>query len=262
MTYTTENPDQDLPAPVVAALENATVAELLNRVRTRTSISYAVSDGTTWASATQLDQTTIWHVPSKRPAEAMAHELLHAEPKLDGYRQYLNSVAKAPCEQPRLVSKLLRILDNELQHHKMAPRFQQLGFDITFFYEDGDKHAFKKVRRALEKMGPNNATTAEFFTQFVTMIAQGGAAGEIERTQIKNYFNIRAGKKIAERMSQIEGIFTEWRNTQSLDAGPFIQAILELMALKCSYWFGASTGFPGDGFFVGESFEVNEAQQI
>jgi hypothetical protein len=143
----------------------------------------------------------------------------------------------------------------------MTRRFQQLGFDIKFFYEDSDKNAFKKVRRTLEKMDPSKSV-AEFFTQFVTIIAPGGAASEVERTQIKNYFKIRAGKKIAKRMDEVEAIFAEWRTSQSLDAGPFIQAILGVMALKCCYWVGASERFPEDGFFLGNPFEADEAQQI
>lgn len=191
----------------------------------------------------------------------MVHELLHAELKLNGYRQYLTSVVKAPCEQPRVISGLLKILDNELQHHRTLVRFKQLGFDVKFFYEDGDKHAFKKVRRALEKMDASKSA-AEFFTQFVTIIAPGGAAEEVERTQVRNYFEVRAGKRIAGRMNEVEAIFAEWRESQSLDAGPFIQAILKVMKLNCNCWVGVSGSFPGDGHFVGEPFEAEEAQQV
>lgn len=249
------------PLEITNAINNVSAASLLANVGAKTSIAWERSDSDLWASKTVDGQTTIYYAKTARPAESLAHELLHAEQKLMGYRQYNLSVAKAPCQSLQLVSQLLTILDNELQHHRIADRFASCGFNLKHFYHDGDKNTYKKARRVLQDMNSANSA-AEFFTQFVTVIAPGGEGSDKERRQLRTFLMLRCGTKHEEVLTQIEGIFANWRASISFNAGPFIQQILSLLRLPGSFWIGASTSFPADGFFVGDSFTIAEAQKL
>lgn len=249
-----------LPTQITIALQNASVSALHASIEANTPIAYKQSETNLWGSTTQSGKTIISYADCKYPAEAFAHELLHAELKLNGYIQYATYVVKAPCPHRSAVEALLCILDNELQHHRMVNRFLELRLDPKRFYNDRDVNSFKKVRRAVERMNDRN-TVAEFFTQLVTVIAPGGTQTETERNQLRNYLMDHAGRKNKKRLEDIEAHFADWRNSSSLDAAPAIQRILQSIELDCSYWVGASMNFPDDGLFVGAPFRVDEAER-
>ena len=249
-----------LPAPVAEGLQQPRVAELFRTVETKTPITFQLSADTSWSSSSAASQTTIEYCDCKRPAEALAHELQHAALKIHGYRSYLNAVAKAPCARPLFLPHLLSILDNELQHHKIAPLFAEMALDLRYFYNDSDPHALKKVRRILEKMNRTN-TTADFLTQFVTLIAPGGVQSEKEKLQARGFLRSRCSDRTWATLENIEREFEIWRDGKSLDPNVFLQRIFPLLEIGCTFWIGSSTDFPGDGFFVGDPFDLADAEQ-
>jgi len=252
--------DAEHPAEISAALTTESVAVLLKTISASSSVSYAPSDDSMWGSETSFGRTTIHYAKGKHPASALAHELLHAELKIAGYRQYTFAVAKKPCPHRTVIPNLLGILDNELQHHRMAKRFSMLGLELKHFYHDGDAHAYKKVRRELEKMSSADSTKA-FFSQFVTVIAPGGAGTELERSQLKTFLLSRCSPQTARNLKEIEAIFSRWKESPEFDAGLFIKEILLLLDVGCTFWFGASHSFPTDGFFISDEFEIEDSER-
>lgn len=245
---------------VVEALKNPVVAQLLQSVQGHGPVDFIPSKDSMWGSTTQSGSTTVEFAPTANPAEALAHELLHAELKADGYRQYTFAVAKRPAPARGILLHLLPMLDNELQHQRMADRFSALGLANEFFYVDSDSSAFLRVRRAVERMTPKKHSALEFLSQYVTALAPLGAGTETQRAQLKTFIKVRAGGAIAAKLSQVEAIFNEWRTDQSLDVAPFLKRILMTLDLGFSYWVGHGTAFPADGFFVGDSFEYRDAE--
>lgn len=248
----------NVPNEISQALTCESVSRLFKSVSSRCQVDFVPSRTSLWGSSTTQEQTTIEYAPCKHAAEALAHELLHAEIKLRGYRQYGFLVVKEPSRQKELLRELLRIIDNELQHHKFASRFEEMGLELVRFYNDGDVNVFKKVRRTLQGMSKENSL-AEFFSLFVAVIAPGGAAREVERTQLRNFLQARCNQSTWTGLIRIEELFERWRDSSSLNAEPFVKEILEVIRIPETYWVGASADFPKDGFLVGNHFGRTDA---
>lgn len=236
------------PAEIEIALKHASVAELMAQVDRVTPIDFNQTDAVGWSSSTAGEATIINYSSTRRPVEALAHELLHARLKNAGYRQYLTIVAGGPDATARLLYALLKPLDNELQHHRMAGDFQLMGLDLKHFYNDSDKSTYAAVRRELNKMTPSRST-AEFFLPYLSVLAPGGQGNERERIQLKNFCKIRAGSATASKLDAIEGELATWRNGATLDAAATLQAILPHLGVQGPLWVGWSQSFPDDGFF-------------
>lgn len=247
------------PPPILTALENANVNELFQALDARTPINFTPSAEPGWGCKTINGRTEIEYSDSQRPTEALAHELLHTELKLDGYTQYLTHVAKSPCSYRPAIGYLLKMLDNELQHVRMDQRFLALGLDLKYFYEDADVNAFKQVRRQAEKL-KGKVHVADFFRLYVTLLAPGGPQSDIERSQTTVFLFNKAPQRIQQKLQAIEAIFMDWRDANTLDAGPYIKRILEIISLERTYWVSYDTDFPDSGFFVGQPFEIKDAE--
>lgn len=91
------------PNEISEALKNESVARLWEEVNSSTLVTCLPSSSKLWASETSSGLTTIHYARTKRPAEALAHELLHAKLKISGYRQYIYAVAKKPCPDRKVV---------------------------------------------------------------------------------------------------------------------------------------------------------------
>lgn len=247
------------PNEVHTALKNAKVKALLELIELRTPITFMPSRSEYWGALTQNGATEIEFAPTKAPVEALAHELLHTELKLDGYQQFTAMVALAPEERRTLYLAVLTMLDNELQHHRMFKRFADLGLSGKRFYCDSDKHTYTNVRKTLQQMTPSDHA-ADFLLQFVSIIAPGGAGDEQQRQPLKNFLKTRCSPGTWQILIQAECIFTEWRNSSSMDASESITTILRLLSGDDKLWFGpARCQDLALGHFVGPEFTVDEA---
>src|SRR5579872_4802834 len=78
----------------------------------QTEIKFSPSDTTIWRSKTEQGQTTIFYASADYPEACLAHELLHAKLKCQGYKQYCTAICATWKRD--LIATLLGILDNEL----------------------------------------------------------------------------------------------------------------------------------------------------
>lgn len=251
--------DEAIPPPIKIALANQSVNQLFEVLSQRTLVRFPKSSDSGWACSTSNGITEIWYSECNTPTEALAHELLHTDLKVGGYRQYSFHIAKAPYTHRVVINSLLTMLDNELQHQRMDRRFVELGFSLAHFYEDADVNAFKKVRREAEKI-KGKVSIVEFLRLYITLLAPGGPQSDSERSQAKVFLLNRATPLVRQKIKAIEEVFVDWRSSETLDAGPFLKRILEIIELGCSYWVGSDENFPDSGFFVGEPFELRAAQ--
>jgi hypothetical protein len=242
---------------VTEALKSPAVDALYKAIIARGPITFGRETGDThWGSATVDGKTIITAVPTKYPAAALYHELLHAKLKLDGYQQRRILVSMdGGLEMLKAISEAL---DNEMQHHRMIMEFLKGGFRSDQFYHDDDVSAYKETRHALQGLN-QNSLPGEFLLPFLTVIAPGGAGTEEERQKLKNLFRANTPPTIWEMLSRIEEAFGAWSQMQSLDAGDTIVYILRQLGYNRT-WIGLSEDFPGAGRFVGKPFTIEEAK--
>jgi hypothetical protein len=242
-----------------AALKVPAVKALYDEVSAITSITFTEScDGVGWTSITQDGQTCIGISPTHSPASALAHELLHAKLKLAGYRQHSVFVSKP--EHGALLKSHLEDLDNELQHHKMFEQYIALGLPGKNFYRDNDTNTFKKIRRELgrsKRIDPFD----RFLPLFLSVIAQGGAGTEIERDQLRRYFEARCSVHGWNGLLKVEDAFADWRTSPTLDPSDTIKRVLSLSDLVDRAWIGTNRSeFPTSGSFIGKPFSAEETR--
>ena len=248
------------PDLVEKALENPKVRALFETLTAQTSITFMEVEQGDWTCQTVDGRTHIDVSPTKYPAEALAHELLHTEIKLAGYRQYTLLGALVPPERLKLYSQVLSMLDNELQHHRMFHRFGQLGLAGKRFYNDDDKSTFGEVRKQVETMCATDPA-AEFLLQFVSVIALGGSSDERQRKPLRNFIRSRCSADTWLVLLEIERHIAAWRQAPVSDAKDVIRSILALLVGVDRVWF-AEKGVCdlSMGHFVDVPFSEEEAQ--
>ena len=242
---------------ITEARKNPKVDALFRAVDAQTPITVIVVPGLDWSTVTTGGATVIEVGEAKHPDAALYHELLHAEFKLAGYRQYSQLVPIN--DRAQSLVGLLSPLDNELQHHRIFARFVAAGFADAAFYNDGDKSSLRKTREELRKMKSSDPVE-HFLLKLLTVIAPGGKDSVKERAQLRTFLMLRAGPKKAARLAAIEAHFAAWAAASTFDVGPTLQAIFQAVGDCDGAWVGASTNFPDDGYFTGAPFDMAAAE--
>jgi hypothetical protein len=250
----------DDPIDIVAeALKCAKVDDLYNVIAARGQVAFELGrDGEPWGSKTVNGATRISATPTKHPAASLYHELLHAQLKLNGYRQYSVWVSIDADKQPWLIP-IGEALDNELKHHRMIAEFLNAGFKADEFYHDDDVDAFKHARRSLQGLKRNDITE-EFLLPFMTVLAPGGFGSEDERQKLNNMFKANSAPKTWTVLSGIGEELAAWAHHPSLDPGDIIVRVLRVLGGYEHTWIGISKQFPDEGKFVGTPFTLEEVQ--
>jgi hypothetical protein len=230
-------------------------------ISAQTCITFSKATQEGWTCQTVGGHTDIGVGESKYPAEALAHELLHTELKLAGYRQYTLLAALVPQGRLQLYSQVLSMLDNELQHHRMFHRFGQLGLAGKRFYSDADKSTFGDVRGQVERMNATDPAAA-FLLQFASVIAPGGSSDEKQRKPLRNFIQSRCSAETWQALLAIERLFSDWRQASTLDAKDAVRSILTLIIGADRVWFAEAGTFDlARGYFVDAPFTEEDARQ-
>lgn len=122
---------------------------LLKSLETRVKIKYIRSKDSHWASDLQGNVATIWWCGCKHPSASLAHELLHIQLQLNGYRRIRIHISNiAPI---KTIQRLFDCIDNEIQHHKIYPEFISMGFTAEQFYCDSDTETEQFLHQELAR---------------------------------------------------------------------------------------------------------------
>ena len=241
------------------ARKNPAVEELYQEIHAQTPVTFTEQAGNDeWSSQTMGGTTSISGTPTAHPDAAMAHELLHAKLKIGGYKQYCTTTAMNM--KYKLANTIARMLDNELQHHKMFGDFLAMGFQPEQFYHDGDTGSFQDIRRRFQGMR-SKQTPEEFFWSFVTVIAPGGVGADEERRKLKALCKAKCSAATWKILCDIEQEIAAWVAQPSLDAGDTIVKIFQLLGGYDSTWVGCdATSFPASGHFIGQPFTEQQVE--
>ena len=207
----------------------------------------------TWTSQVEGNELHVGYVKTSAPGGALAHELLHGWVQHRGYKRLI--IAVSAIDQTRRFGRLLECLDNELQHHKMYPRFKALGFNPTEFYCDSDDGASKYLHSVLERP---ERELLDIIPDYLTAIAPGGGLTEAERAGFDSAFRCISDGRHASALGEIHDAVAEWATSDDFDVRPIVARILHQLANPCDTWIGHSEidRPPDKGFFVDRKFAL------
>lgn len=233
--------------------------QLYEYIESRCPVVSEPSADASWHSKTIGGQTTIFYAPTARPEASLAHELLHAKLKLDGYKQYCRAFCSGPKQG--FISRVLEILDNELQHHKFYGEFLALGFQPSEMYSDDDAGVGEQLEQAIGNL-KNSDPIELYFNSFVTLIAPGGSETEGQRKKWERLMQDKCPNRYWNRLVSIRDAFADFKNGETFDAGPTIVKILTALGGYDLTWIGYDDSFPQSGYFVGKAFEIARTDKI
>jgi hypothetical protein len=235
--------------------KNPKLRNLAEKLRQRFKIRYVESEKPGWGAVFKGDRLEITYSQSKYPAACLAHELLHADLQLQGYRRL--RVSFTGHGEHALFNRLTTALDNELQHHRMFPEFVRTGFPPEQFYDDAETGTRTFVR---ERLADQSASLLALVPDYLTLLAPGGDLTLADRNQLEVEFMAFGGGRYRVAFEKIRLAFAEWTSAPNLDACPTVRAICQAIYPGPHYiWFGHSpTERPPAGFFVGEPFVATE----
>ena len=241
-------------APVMKAKKNQRVLEIFNDLSLKIPIKFSKSSEDSWGIEIKNGTAHISFTNCKNPDASLAHELLHIETQLNGYKRI--KIGFCAHEKTSLFSRLITCLDNELQHYKFYDKFISQGFQPDVFYNDSDEsiESYLKgvTRRKINKL-------IEILPDFFSLIAPGGSIPiNTQDHLIMEFCGINNGV-YEEQFRKIEAICSAWRKSESYDNIPIVKEIMLTLYPKPHYtWFGfdPKDNRPENGFFVDQHFEM------
>lgn len=229
------------------------VTILINGLSQQVKIKYKKSKIDSWGSSMENGVATISYCGCRHPSASLAHELLHIDTQLKGYRRIRIGISSV-YQTMSSFGNLLTCLDNELPHHKFYSQFLSLGFKPDQFYMDSDIETEKYLRRELSKQ---YSMLTELIPNYFTVIAPGGSIEESVKKELKNDFlNINEGiyKK---QLLKIERLVKSWAASKSYDNIQLMKEIMLTIQKENNLtWFGfnSSDQPPNQGIFVDKEF--------
>jgi hypothetical protein len=97
---------------------DARIQTILSEVSAKAKLKFLKSGQDEWSSNLEKRKAVIGYCGCRNPSAALAHELLHIDAQLRGYRRM--RVFVTLMAERASFKRLLDCLDNELQHHKLA----------------------------------------------------------------------------------------------------------------------------------------------
>lgn len=228
------------------------ILTLLSDVSARTKIKYHKTNDGGWGSYMEQNTAHISYSGCKHPSASLAHELLHIDTQLRGYKRI--RIFFSSIDQTILIKNLMDALDNELQHHKFYKNFIDLGFAPIQFYQDSDAETEGYLKEILTH---SFNSILEVVPQFLTAIAPGGIFSQDARENIKNSFLALNGRQFSSQLIEIERIIVDWASSSSYDAIETIRNILLTIQPDNNLtWIGHNDSDrpPHEGFFVDKPF--------
>jgi hypothetical protein len=228
---------------------------LIDRVAKHVQLKYEPSEDNGWGCEIRNNIAYIWYCECSFPAASLAHELLHIDTQLKGYKRIM--IGYSRHESTELFMRLMNAMDNELQHHKFYEEFIRLGFTKESFYAEDDIKVESYLRD--EVLPARHENLIHILPDFLSVIAPGGTISRRAKADIlESFYKICQGK-YENSLREIKKLFDNWRHHNSYNAIPFIREVMLTLYPKPNYtWFGFSKDErpPNQGFFVDEKFEV------
>lgn len=233
------------------------ITSLLKTVSSHIKLKFERSKDNGWGNNLDGDIAKIAWTGCAHPSASLAHELLHIQLQLNGYKRIRIGISNITT--PEVFKSLMECVDNEIQHHKIYPQFIALGFLPSQFYRDDDAYTEEYLRDQI-KRGFNSAADAAI--DFFSFIAPGGQFSNSANSELRSLFYGLEDGKFATVFNVIESAVADWKSAQTNDAYDYVKRIfLAIHPINNLTWYGHSiSAHPsrGEGVFVGQEFDVGE----
>ena len=236
------------------------VQSLLKNLEAQVKIKYRRSNDDGWGSNLEGLFATIWWCGCKHPSASLAHELLHIQLQINGYRRIRVIVSNIASYE--IIKRLMDCIDNEIQHHKIYPLFISMGFTPEQFYCDSDAETIQFLRQEVA-LGFN--FVAEASIVFFSLIAPGGGLTDAEKDDLRTQLITMDDGKYSSAIIGISSAISDWIQSPISDASEYIkQVFLAIQPENNMTWYGfSSLARPfGDGMFVDLEFSVKEPKRL
>jgi hypothetical protein len=236
------------------ATSDLRIGSLLAEVSSNVKIKYKKIDDSGWSVNLENGTALICYCGCKHPSASLAHELLHLDTQLRGYKRMRISISS--IDQTNAFKILIDALDNELQHHKFYKAFIDIGFTPDQFYQDSDAETENHLNEILKQ---TFESIVHILPHYLTAIAPGGTISNNAREQLKKDFKSINGGQFSGRLDKIERLISIWTAEDSYDAIPTVKEImLTIQPDNNLTWIGfdASDRPPERGFFIDKVFSV------
>jgi hypothetical protein len=213
-----------------------------------------------WSASLEDRRVLITYAPTPHPQAAFTHELLHVETELMGYRRLRAGVSLNHAMREQLPF-LCVVVDNGFQHYKMYPRFVELGYSPHDFYQEADALTEQYVLRGIEAKGQSLTSIGSVYF----MLIGAGGVIPVERVlELKERFRNYDEGAFRERFDAIDKIVAAWTADAGVNAEPYIVELMNLLGCADAWlsYVPNSTNFPGDGFFTGRPFTLEDLQAV
>lgn len=245
---------------VEKAKKDPRIKPLFEAIREKVKVKFHRSEVETWGSRMESGIAHISYQKCNDPVPPMAHELLHIDTQLNGYRNIIIGIST--YDRTPLFGRFMTCLNNELQHHKFYKKYLKMALPANELYcEDPvelEEYIKGQINKRIDKL-------IEIIPDFFTLIAPGGClADDVKVDFLKQIVEIKNGA-YQNQLNEIERIVTAWRESDSYDNLPVIRDIMLVLQPKPNYtWFGFNkTDRPPDqGFFVDKIFKIENDNLI
>lgn len=231
---------------------------ILREVSAKVRLKFQTSKSGEWSANLKDGKATIGYSRCRSPSAALAHELLHIDTQLRGYRRM--RIGFSSIDQTGSFKRLMDCLDNELQHHKFYLKFLSMGFGPDQFYCDSDRDAEKYLNQAAQQ---GYQKLVDLIPDFLTVIAPGGSLSHNSQQRLRETFLAVENGKCSQQLRAIEDLFSEWAVSGAYDASETVKKIMLIIQPTSNYtWIGFDFNDrpPGSGFFVDAQFSVQEPE--
>jgi hypothetical protein len=234
------------------------VQDILCEVSSRVKLRYQKSKSEEWSSNLENGKAIIGYNRCQSPSAALAHELLHIDAQLRGYRRM--RICFSSIDQTGSFKNLMNCLDNVLQHRKFYPKFLSMGFRPDQFYCDSDQNIEGYLTQAAQR---SYQKLIDLMPDFLAVIAPGGSLSENSQQRLRGMLLAVENGKFSQQLQGIEDLFREWAACDTYDAVETVKKIMLTIQPTDNFtWIGfdANDRRPASGFFVDAEFFFAERE--
>jgi len=218
-----------------------------------------------WVSKIEQNTATIFTCPTNFPKAAFVHELLRIDTQAKGFKRILGGISLDKDIQKQIY-RIIKLLNNVFQHHKMKKEFLSPGYLPAQIYDDDGISEFSFLEEQLRKERLSTTSLSLLYLSFIDPLMP---FSDEEKDAIIKKFEEYEDGSFKNTLKKIDNTLQQWVNDKSYQAENYQIEILQNAEIT-NTWLSykqESPGtqeheFPKDGFFVDNSFTFDEISKV
>lgn len=210
-----------------------------------------------WSSSIEKNRVIIKHGPTTFPQASFAHELLHIEMIINGFKPVFSGISLHKTTQ-QFLPTIIKYLNRTFQDHKTAAPFLLMGYPPEQFYDQEEYPLADFLLEELNKEGHSSLYIALLYLDFIAPLT--GISQE-QKLALQIAFDQYQGGEFRPTFLRIDEVIHNWVHDADYAAEAYFIDLLSTIGVKdtwLSYEKNApdhiEQHFPDAGFFIGNSF--------